>query len=58
LFVGKTRNLTDGFKTMRDSKVDQTVIECNKLVIRLSKLSADDLPEDNSKRKGLRVVFS
>lgn len=33
--------------------MDRTVIECNKLVIRLSKLTGDDVLEDGPKRRGV-----
>ncbi|XP_067934918.1 rabenosyn-5-like [Watersipora subatra] len=49
--IGKTRNMTDFFKGIRDATVDRTVVECNKLVIRLSKLTGDDVPEEGPKRR-------
>lgn len=49
--------MTDFFKGIRDASVDRTVIESNKLVIRLSKLTGEDVPEDGPKRRGRYSVL-
>lgn len=58
IYAGHTRTRTDYFKSLRDDSVDRTVVECNKIVIRLSKLTGDDVPEDGPKRKGAATYYT
>lgn len=51
-WLGVTRAWTDLFKAHRGAKVDRCVVETNKLIIRLDKLTGPDVPSDTSKRKG------
>ncbi|XP_060079177.1 rabenosyn-5-like [Ylistrum balloti] len=48
---GHTRSWTDTFKTVRGTRVDRFVVETNKLIIRLDKLTGQDAPSEPSKRK-------
>lgn len=48
---GHTRSWTDLFKTQRGARVDRFVVETNKLIIRLDKLTGQDAPTEPSKRK-------
>lgn len=48
--------MTDWFKALRDAQVDRNVIETNKLLIRMSKLTSDDTPEDGPKRRGKEEI--
>jgi hypothetical protein len=51
-WLGVTRAWTDLFKAHRGAKVDRYVVETNKLIIRLDKLTGQDVPTETSKRKG------
>ena len=52
LFSGETKDHTDTFRTVRDTRIDRVVVETNKLLIRLDKLVLDTAPTDPVKRKG------
>jgi hypothetical protein len=52
IITGATRAYTDGFKRVRDARIDRFVVETNKLLIRLDKLISPDAPTEPSKRKG------
>lgn len=48
--LGATKQLWDSFRAKRDARIDRTVVETNKIIIRLGKIL--QLPESvNSKRK-------
>lgn len=49
--LGVTRAWTDLFKAHRGAKVDRYVVETNKLIIRLDKLTGPDVPMETSKRR-------
>jgi len=53
--AGTTRSLTDFFKHIRDATVDRMVIETNTIIIRLSKLTSDDAPEEGNKKRGKKI---
>ncbi|XP_022297923.2 rabenosyn-5-like [Crassostrea virginica] len=49
--LGGTRSWTDLFKAQRGAKVDRYVVETNKLIIRLDKLTGPDVPMEANKRR-------
>lgn len=49
--LGVTRNQTDVFRAGRGARVDRFVVETNKLIIRLDKLTGFNAPSDSGKRK-------
>lgn len=54
---GQTRCWTDTFRTLRGTRVDRFVVETNKLIIRLDKLTGPDAPSEPSKRKAYEKVI-
>ncbi|KAK3101522.1 hypothetical protein FSP39_004200 [Pinctada imbricata] len=49
--IGFVRSRTDMFKSQRGARVDRYVVETNKLIIRLDKLTSSDAPVESSKRR-------
>lgn len=49
--IGVIRSHTDVFKATRGARVDRFVVETNKLIIRLDKLTGSNSPTDTGKRK-------